>query len=440
MSGRKKDKDASASACPTPTPLDRPTVALACDVGDGMYSYTPAGEAHHQSAIRELLAPVLAQDSSASHLPTVAELAADPENAYDANAIQILIDDRLVGFIRAYDTEWVHPILDRLPDRRMPVHAVVVSMYDGDALVEAGVRIDVSIDRLTELGHEDELPSLTPAPPWEPNHTIASLQAGIRAREELVDWMGTGFADERPRLRKEIRQAKKELETERARVSAETALNDEISDALTGFQQAANRFRETATIPEVIGLGSFRDGDAGRCHLCGGWTDSGDNRGRADTDFARVLPGPSFPTDDHVVPQSSLALSMEEVYRPNPDPVVMAAWNAVHDKANIKTAHFVCNSRKGARRLEDLALPFTRPEGYDEVEILGRRGLYEGIRSRWRRCRDLVTVSYVVCGDPAVNATRKVLKQRVNETWDYATDDSGSLPCPPNVRSPGTLR
>ena len=68
------------------------------------------GESHHQD---ELLAVTGGRRRYGGvNVGVVAELVPDPSNRFDPDAVAVEIDERLVGYVRREDVEWLRPLLD----------------------------------------------------------------------------------------------------------------------------------------------------------------------------------------------------------------------------------------------------------------------------------------------------------------------------------------
>lgn len=396
---------------------------LAWAIGDGTYSYPPSGQAYYQDALNNVLRQQLHNTDAQSSMLRVVELVPEPDNPYDERAIVVLAGSDVVGYIQRSDTETIHRLFEFLRCDRLPIHAVIECVSVEQTLYEASILLDIDPMRVQRLLIDGEKPVLVPPAPWESNRRVAILRKGIASRISQIEWMGDSFIEDQVRLRAEIKQAELDTEFERRRVTDEIIRNTEIQHALTKLGQLISEFRATATTSQVIGLGSYRDAEMGLCYLCGGWTDSSDNQGRVSDEDPFVKPGLLFPTDDHVVPQHSVATNQHEFSSTDPDPELVRAWEAVHSEENIKTAHFSCNSRKGMRLVDNLNLPFPLPSTYDESKILKMRVIYKQIRDAKQLCRDLIPQSYMVCGENRVNLERKMLKEKLNSMWSEATDD-----------------
>lgn len=97
------------------------------------------------------------------------------------------------------------------------------------------------------------------------------------------------------------------------------------------MQNAGRRARIKGAFVEDLHWRMVSTEDGPACHICGYDVDPGDVETLANG--ARAY-GPSYPTLDHVV-----ALH----------------HGGLHERANVKLAHFYCNSVKGVKRLEDVA-------------------------------------------------------------------------------------
>ncbi|MHB1210793.1 MAG: hypothetical protein ACYC90_06790 [Candidatus Nanopelagicales bacterium] len=117
------------------------------------------------------------------------------------------------------------------------------------------------------------------------------------------------------------------------------------------------------------------------------------------------------PSDSqHVVPWSSLQDAGED------EAALALAKEAVTRAENVRLAHQHCNTRKGKKRLNELALPFAPPPSYDQDRVVASRARYEAIWNIWRECYDLAGKAYVVCGDVEVVNQRHILKEEINQT------------------------
>lgn len=396
----------------------------AWNIGNGTYSYSLSGQVYYADSVAKILRqPQWRLDTGvAAGLPLVIELVADPDNLHDGRAIKAVVGDDVVGYIRRSDTGTIHSLFKSLKCSQLPVHAVIEYAYNGDVLYEALVSLDFNPVQVALMIVEGKKPVLAPPIDWEPNHIIARLRLVIASNQALIEWMGENFLEDQVRLRAEIERVPIDIELERRRTVEQAQLNVEIEQAIEEFERLVFEFRASATTSEVIGLGPYRDANGGICYLCEGLTDSSDNRGRVE-EIGWVKPGLLYPTDDHVVPQQSVAATFDAVHGIEPDVSLVKAWDLVHNKDNIRTAHFSCNSRKGSKPIEKLTLPFSKPRNYDEGKIVKMRARYKRVRDAKQRCRDLISSNDMFCGDNRVNRDRKMLKERLNEIWVFAKAD-----------------
>lgn len=76
----------------------------------GTHEVEVVGESHHQD---ELLAITGGRRRYGGvNVGVVAELVPDPSNRFDPDAVAVEIDERLVGYLRREDVEWLRPLLD----------------------------------------------------------------------------------------------------------------------------------------------------------------------------------------------------------------------------------------------------------------------------------------------------------------------------------------
>ncbi len=76
----------------------------------GVHETEVVGESHHQD---ELLAITGGRRRYGGvDVGVVAELVPEPDNRFDPDAIAVEIDDRVVGYVRREDVEWLRPLID----------------------------------------------------------------------------------------------------------------------------------------------------------------------------------------------------------------------------------------------------------------------------------------------------------------------------------------
>ncbi len=76
----------------------------------GAHEVDVVGESHHQD---ELLAVTGGRRRYGGvNVGVVAELVPEPDNRFDQDAIAVEIDDRVVGYVRRKDVEWLRPLVD----------------------------------------------------------------------------------------------------------------------------------------------------------------------------------------------------------------------------------------------------------------------------------------------------------------------------------------
>lgn len=68
------------------------------------------GESHHQDALHALAGG--RRTYGGVELEAVAELVADEDNPFDPEAVEVRIDDRVVGHVRREDLPWVHEVVE----------------------------------------------------------------------------------------------------------------------------------------------------------------------------------------------------------------------------------------------------------------------------------------------------------------------------------------
>ena len=384
----------------------------ALGLGDGSYSYPLAGQRYYSDAVARLLQQRRSASEASFVMPLVVALVAEPTNDHDNLAIKAVVGDDIVGYINGTDTHLIHLLFEYLDCSELPIHALIEYIFDGDVLREADIFLDFEPLRVPRMIADGRQPELGPPIKYDP----------ISEKLALIEWMGENFLEDQIRLRAEIEQIPIDIELQLQQSAEQAQLNVEIKEAIDEFERLASDFRASATPSEIIGLGPFRDGDRGICYLCGGWTDSSDNNGRVEY-YGFVKPGLLYPTDDHVIPRQSVAAIDGVVHGINPDVVLVREWNYVYSEDNIRTAHFSCNSRKGTTPISELSLPFPKPRNYDEEKILKMRARYKRVRDAKQKCRELTPSNYVVCSDRKVNSDRKLLKERLNEVWRFATND-----------------
>lgn len=128
-----------SSVEPTPS-----ATTVAATLYDGDETLEVVGESHYQDA---LWAIVGGRRLDRVRYETYALLIPDPENPYDANAIEVLIDGQLVGFLSRVDAVSYRPGLLKLisesPTPLIALHAVVVGGGQrADGLGHLGVFLD----------------------------------------------------------------------------------------------------------------------------------------------------------------------------------------------------------------------------------------------------------------------------------------------------------
>lgn len=80
--------------------------------GDGSYDYDIVGESSYQDAISRIVGG--STDESVEH-ECYAIVAPEPSNKHDKNAIKVIIDGTIVGYIPRSETDHFHPILAGRP-------------------------------------------------------------------------------------------------------------------------------------------------------------------------------------------------------------------------------------------------------------------------------------------------------------------------------------
>jgi len=240
--------------------------------------------------------------------------------------------------------------------------------------------------------------STTPAAPVEVEASKEKRPPSIRvsaqeaARNPLLAELKDAMSDLRSEInrsrpgdrwvaaaRRELADLEQQVLAERANVTAAKASNRAFKALITEFKKTAGG---DGTAP---GLRSHREGDAGVCYLCGGWTDASSNGGYNKAGFLNL--GPLYPTTEHVVPSSQGGRD-----------------------GDTGTAHMVCNARKGTKALEALSLPFPHPDGYDEVTVLANRARYRQLNAIYDRILADHRV-WNICGDDQLVEERRLMHE-----------------------------
>lgn len=112
--------------------------------GDGEYEFDIVGESHYQTALAALAGP---KNPEGVRYECVAELIPDPENPYDANAIRVEIDGRLVGHLARAQAAVVARIIAQSDGvRGFTADALIVGGWIRGSRSEGsyGVKLDIS--------------------------------------------------------------------------------------------------------------------------------------------------------------------------------------------------------------------------------------------------------------------------------------------------------
>lgn len=101
--------------------------------GARLHPLDVVGESHYQDALEEIAG---GKEEESAHIETRACLIPDVDNPYDPNAVGVLIDDLLVGYVSRDIALKLHPVLMDLFERRryiLSCPAVIVGgWYRGD--------------------------------------------------------------------------------------------------------------------------------------------------------------------------------------------------------------------------------------------------------------------------------------------------------------------
>lgn len=80
----------------------------------GRHQADVVGESHYQDALLELTGG--RRRYGGVDVDAVAQLVPDPDNPYDSDAVEVRIQDRVVGHVRRHDLEWLRPAIDESLD------------------------------------------------------------------------------------------------------------------------------------------------------------------------------------------------------------------------------------------------------------------------------------------------------------------------------------
>ena len=379
--------------------------SLGLDVGDGLYAVKAVVPERIEASLLRVARSVMASLHGKNHALVTAWIVPEPDNDFDPNALRVEIADEVVGYLPSSELDDCRALVQMVGGDTVPINAAIL-VAQVERAFEAEVYLDICGDYVVEAVESGAAPGSAEPPPFESDYRVAELKrwsphwrpAELSPREWLAYATARDEESWSQAIQQELNDARSEIEEVRQRAGKEEARNQEAMEALRELKELVSELDTGATDVERIGLQAFRDGEDGRCYLCGAWTDSSDNKGQ--NRVGKALMGPLFPTDDHVEARSS-ARGRELVNHPH----------------NIRTAHSVCNTRKGAKPLSELEWPFTPPDSYDEEQVLRKRAVYRRIHEAKSRCYELLGNRHVVSSDRYVNLFRRLLIRELRDTW-----------------------
>lgn len=115
----------------------------AVDVGKGEFEQDVHGESHYQKALAKIAGPRVAEGKE---FKCKARLVREPSNPYDANAVQVIVEDRLVGYLpRAEAKTFSHWCVSK-GAASVTCDALIVGGWDdGQSEGSYGIRLDIDI-------------------------------------------------------------------------------------------------------------------------------------------------------------------------------------------------------------------------------------------------------------------------------------------------------
>jgi hypothetical protein len=152
-------------------------VALWCE----SYKYNVVGESHYRDGLLRVIAAASPDERDAGEVYTLAVLQQEPTNKYDENAVRVLIDGEVVGYVPREDAAALGKMVSIVDGSGGQFGAGAVigwSTYRQDAPI--GVRldlpgrddgqVDIKLRPLSELDEFEPQPASqrTPAPPVLP--------------------------------------------------------------------------------------------------------------------------------------------------------------------------------------------------------------------------------------------------------------------------------
>lgn len=116
--------------------------------GDGTYSYSDVvGESFHRTELLELIAKAPATEQQSGEVFVTALLVADRTNEYDSNAIAVMVDGKLVGYIARDETQGIHDAIRTVAEMGYSpdgFYCKAVIGWSGDVQsAPIGVRLDL---------------------------------------------------------------------------------------------------------------------------------------------------------------------------------------------------------------------------------------------------------------------------------------------------------